>query len=82
MLHLFSSEGKRLCFTGTNPRCRLSRIVPGPIRCFYCAETMQSGEMTEHLHHCRVRRAALEAEAKMDRILTDEEIAAIRERFS
>jgi len=30
---------------------------------------------------CRVWRAALEAEAKMDRILT-EEIAAIRERFS
>ena len=30
---------------------------------------------------CRVRMAALESEATWDRILTDEEIAALGERF-
>jgi hypothetical protein len=56
--------------------------VLGPIRCPYCAESMESNEMLDHLPRCRVRKAALEAEATSGRILTDEEIAALRERFS
>jgi hypothetical protein len=43
---------------------------------------MESDEMLDHLPRCRVRKVALEAEATLDRILTEEEIEEIRERFS
>jgi len=57
-------------------------IVLGRLRCLYCDESMSSpDEMLDHLPRCRVRKAALEAEAALNRILTDEEIADIRQRF-
>jgi hypothetical protein len=42
---------------------------------------MDIDAMLDHMSDCRVRMAALEAEATLGRILTDEEIAAIRERL-
>jgi len=50
------------------------------IRCPYCAECLEIGEMLDHLPQCEVRTVALEAEATLGRILTADEIAALRER--
>ena len=63
------------------PRCKLSPTVPDPIRCLYCDLDFQKDKIAAHLDECRVRAAVHVDEAKLSRLLTDEEIEAIRERF-
>jgi hypothetical protein len=56
--------------------------VLNTIRCPYCAQSKEIGEMLDHMPPCQVRTAAMEAEATLDRVLTAAEIAALREGLS
>jgi hypothetical protein len=42
---------------------------------------MPSSVLLAHVDECPVRAAVLEAEARLGRVLTEEEIVEIRERF-
>ena len=42
---------------------------------------MPRSELLAHLGECPVRTAVLDAEARLGRVLTEEETAQIRERF-
>jgi hypothetical protein len=42
---------------------------------------MSSDALLAHLGECPVRTAVLDAEARLGRVLTEEETAQIRERF-
>ena len=55
--------------------------MPSPSSCPYCQEAMPSLELPAHLGECTVRTAVLDAEARLGRVLTEEETAEIRERF-
>jgi len=52
-----------------------------PSRCPYCQEAMPSSALLTHIGECPVRTAVLDAEARLGRVLTEEEIVDIRERF-
>ena len=54
------------------------KIVLNTIRCPYCVESLEIGEVLDHLPQCKVRAAALKEEATLGRILTADEIAALR----
>jgi hypothetical protein len=55
--------------------------MPGLLRCLYCDVAMQGGELAAHLQECPVREAVHAMEAQLNRLLTDEEIEKIKERF-
>jgi hypothetical protein len=52
-----------------------------PIQCPYCESDKASNELETHLSQCLVRKAIHAEEAKLDRLLTDDEMDAIREQL-
>jgi hypothetical protein len=55
--------------------------MPIPSRCPYCQEAMPSFALLAHIDECPIRTVVHDAEARLGRVFTEEEIAEIRERF-
>ena len=77
----WTASSRRFLQSSTKPRSKPCGIVAGLIRCLYCNLAMQGTDLGAHLQKCPVRQVVNDTEAKLNRLLTDEEIEEIEERF-